>query len=253
MELTRSIPKSLRGAAPALPDRLELDSGPVPLTIRRNPRAKRMIMRLAPGAGGVSVTVPARAPVKTILAFIDRHRDWAASRVAAAPDRLTVAPGAELPFRGQPVRIVHEPARRLSHFETGGESEPARLHVGGEPQHLRRRVADFLKREARRDLEAAVQRHAAAVGLAPAAITLKDTTSRWGSCTRERRLAFSWRIVMAPPFVLDYLAAHEVAHFKEMNHGPDFWALCRTLCPEMDAGRDWLKRHGAGLHAIAFD
>ncbi len=82
---------------------------------------------------------------------------------------------------------------------------------------------------------------------------MKDTRSRWGSCSYEGNLSFSWRIVMAPPLVIDYLAAHEVAHLKEMNHGPDFWALCRKLCPQMDEAKGWLKRHGSMLHAIDFD
>ena len=98
----------------------------------------------------------------------------------------------------------------------------------------------------------AVARHARTVGIRPAGMALRDTVSRWGSCSSGRRLSFSWRIVMAPPAVLDYLAAHEVAHLREMNHGAGFWALCRDLCPATEEGRTWLKRHGASLHAIDF-
>ncbi|HDZ75651.1 MAG TPA: M48 family peptidase, partial [Aurantimonas coralicida] len=140
--------------------------------------------------------------------------------------------------------------RRASRFEM--VDDVTHLFVGGEPEHFSRRVVEALKREARHDLQARVDCHAATVGLRPRAMALKDTKSRWGSCTIDRRLAFSWRIVMAPPEVLDYLVAHEVAHFREMNHGPAFWALCRELCPNMDHGKTWLKRHGAGLHAISF-
>ena len=238
-------------AAEALPLRVELASGSVPLLIRRNPRAKRLIMRLAPGANGLSVTAPPRASTRSILDFIERHKGWADSRIARGAEPLLVADGAVLPFRGGDLTIQHERGRRSSRFEEreGGTV----LLVGGEPGHLPRRVMDALKREARRDLQGAVERHAATVGLKPKALTLKDTKSRWGSCTSDRKLAFSWRIVMAPPEVLDYLAAHEVAHFREMNHGPGFWALCRTLCPGMDHGRAWLKREGASLHAIRFE
>lgn len=246
-------PVARRIAAPAseaLPLEIELGTGRVPLVIRRNPRAKRLIMRLAPGAAGVSVTAPPRASARSILDFIERHKGWVESRIARGAEPVPVAPGAVLPFRGGGLTVLHEPGRRSARFD---EREGAAvLLVGGEPGHVARRVMDALKREARRDLQAAVERHAAAVGLAPKALTLKDTTSRWGSCTADRRLAFSWRIVMAPPDVLDYLAAHEVAHFREMNHGPAFWALCRTLCPGMDHGRAWLKREGASLHAIRF-
>jgi len=95
--------------------------------------------------------------------------------------------------------------------------------------------------------------HAKTVGKPVKSMTLKDTRSRWGSCSWDGKLSFSWRIVMAPPIVIDYLAAHEVAHLREMNHGPAFWALCRKLCPEMDEAKAWLKRHGSALHAIDFD
>ena len=243
-------PSRLKSRAPALPQVLHLAGASVPLVVRRHPRAKRMIMRLAPDAASVRITAPPRASVRAILDFIERHKGWADSRIRRADMPPAVADGALLPFRGGALRIVHEEGRRSARLELGG-GEP-RLHVGGDTAHLRRRVADALKRQARRDLQAAVERHAAAVGLAPAALSLKDTRSRWGSCTAGRRLSFSWRIVMAPPAVLDYLAAHEVAHFRQMNHGPAFWTLCRTLCPDTDAGRDWLKRHGASLHAIDF-
>ena len=243
--------RKLTPKAEALPLEVELDSGRVPLVIRRNPRAKRLIMRLTPGAAGLAVTAPPRASTRTILDFIERHKGWADSRISRGAEPVPVADGAVLPFRGGELIIVHEPGRRSSRFESreGGTV----LLVGGEPGHVPRRVMDALKREARRDLQAAVDRHAATVGLKPKAMTLKDTVSRWGSCTADRKLAFSWRIILAPPEVLDYLAAHEVAHFSEMNHGPGFWALCRSLCPGMDFGRAWLKREGASLHAIRFD
>ncbi|MBB4005256.1 M48 family metallopeptidase [Aurantimonas endophytica] len=233
-----------------VPDRLELAGGPLPVTVRRNPRAKRIILRLAPGGAGVVVTAPRSTPARTINEFLERHRGWVEGRLARIPASIAVVDGATLQLRGEAVSLVHRPDLRTSRFESGEAG--GRLLIGGDARHFARRVADALKREARRDLEASVARHAASVGLQPRAITLKDTRSRWGSCTADRRLAFSWRIVMAPPAVLDYLAAHEVAHFREMNHGPGFWALCRDLCPEMDFGRDWLKRHGAQLHAIDF-
>jgi predicted metal-dependent hydrolase len=246
------MPFLLRRAAPDLPvpDRLDLAAGSLPVMVRRNPRAKRMILRLAAGGTGVVVTAPRSASPRMIGEFLERHRGWVESRLSRVPPSVAVADGAVLKLRGEDIRLVHRPEQRASHFEQHADGH--RLLVGRDARHFVRRVADALKREARRDLEAAVGRHAAAVGLAPRAITLKDTRSRWGSCTADRRLAFSWRIVMAPPPVLDYLAAHEVAHFREMNHGPGFWTLCRDLCPGTDYGRDWLKRHGAQLHAIDF-
>ncbi|WP_279482772.1 SprT family zinc-dependent metalloprotease [Aureimonas sp. SK2] len=239
-----------RGAKPTLPETLVLGERTVRLDVREHPTARRIVMRLAPGGGALRITVPRRTPARTVLAFLERHRGWAEERLAGASGQIAVAPGILLPLRGRPWRLVHDPACRGSRLEEAGDE--GILRIGGEVPHLARRARDLLKREARRDLQAAVDRHAAAVGLLPRSLTLKDTVSRWGSCTADRRLAFSWRIVMAPPAVLDYLAAHEVAHFREMNHAPAFWALCRSLCPDMEAGRRWLKEEGPKLHAYDF-
>ena len=120
--------------------------------------------------------------------------------------------------------------------------------VAGERPHVPRRVADFLKREAHRDIEAAVARHARSIGVKPKRIAVRDTVSRWGSCSATGGLSFSWRLILAPPFVLDYLAAHEVAHLVHLNHSPKFWSLLRRACPETNRAEAWLKAHGANLH-----
>ena len=125
----------------------------------------------------------------------------------------------------------------------------AGVAVAGESAHVPRRIKDFLRRAALEDLEAAVARHTAALGIPARRITIRDTTSRWGSCSSQGHLNFSWRLILAPPLVLDYLAAHEVAHLKEMNHSHRFWALTHKLCPRTEEAEAWLKRHGAGLHA----
>jgi predicted metal-dependent hydrolase len=120
--------------------------------------------------------------------------------------------------------------------------------VPGQPEHVARRVTDFLKREARRDLEAAVERHLVTAKAAARRISIKDTKSRWGSCSANGTLSFSWRLILAPPFVLDYLAAHEVAHLRELNHSHRFWRLTHHLCRRTDEAEAWMKRHGPQLH-----
>ena len=122
------------------------------------------------------------------------------------------------------------------------------IAVCGEPPHLARRITEFLQAAARRNLTAAVARHALRLGRPSPPITIRDTQSRWGSCSSGGRLNFSWRLILAPPQVLDYLAAHEVAHLREMNHSARFWRLVRELCPGTDEAEAWLKRHGNGLH-----
>lgn len=126
--------------------------------------------------------------------------------------------------------------------------DPPLLVVAGEKPHLKRRLTDWLKAQAANDLTAAVERHCETLGVRYTRLTLKDTVSRWGSCSPSGALAFSWRLIFAPPFVLDYLAAHEVAHLKEMNHSVRFWRVCQKLCPKTEEAKAWLKAYGATLH-----
>jgi predicted metal-dependent hydrolase len=199
----------------------------------------------------LKLTVPRGLPKREIDAFLERQQGWLVTRLATYPADCGVKEGATIPLRGIEHRIMRSGSARGLTEANRDDGTPV-IMVGGLPEHLGRRLADFLKREARRDLEVAVRRHTARIGRSAATIRFKDTKSRWGSCTSEGVLSFSWRIVMAPPMVIDYLAAHEVAHLKEMNHGPRFWALCEELCPEMAEAKAWLKRHGGHLQAVDF-
>jgi predicted metal-dependent hydrolase len=238
-------------AVPPAQERTHVVAGrTLPLRVVENTRARRLTLRIDAG-GSLRITVPPGIAPGEVDRFLDRHTGWIAERIAKLPERPQVRPGIKIPIRGKPHRIVHEPGGRGS-AETGTEDGEPVLIVHGDRRHLPRRVADFLKREAKRDIEALVARHTATVGRRAKAVRFKDTTSRWGSCTSDGTLAFSWRIMMAPPMVIDYLVAHEVAHLKEMNHGPSFWKLCRELCPETDRCKAWLKRNGNALQAIGF-
>ena len=166
--------------------------------------------------------------------------------VARIPQKIGFEPGSLVPLRGVPHRVVHEPTGRGA-TRLGQGEEPA-IIVHGDVASVPGRVRRFLAAEASRDLAASVLRHTADLGIPARKVTLRDTRSRWGSCSSTGALSFSWRLIMAPPLVLDYLAAHEVAHLKEMNHSPRFWAVTRALCPRTDEAEAWLKRHGAGLH-----
>lgn len=219
----------------------------VSIKVRRNARAKRYTLRLSAAADGATVTIPARGSLREAKAFVHRHLDWLAGKLAPA-GAGGVAAGALVPVRGVPHRIRPAKAvRGLVKTAIDEDGAPA-LVVPGDPAHLARRIEAHLRALARADLGEAVARHAAAIGVRPKAIRLKDTTSRWGSASSSGTLSFSWRLAMAPPFVLDYLAAHEVAHLREMNHSDRFWALCRRLAPRTEEARDWLKAHGRSLH-----
>lgn len=224
----------------------------LPLRIVENDRAKRLTLRIDAGGRGLRVTIPPGLPQGEVDRFLDRHRGWLESRLAKVPERPSVRPGIKIPVRGVPHLIVHEPARRGTVSVMACAAGPS-LVVCGDRRHLPRRIADFLKREAKREIEALVARHTVAIGKRARQIRFKDTTSRWGSCTSDGNLSFSWRIMMAPPPVINYLVAHEVAHLKEMNHGPNFWKLCKELCPDTDRCKAWLKRNGNALQAIMFE
>lgn len=223
----------------------------VPLQVCEHARATRMTLRIEPGGRALKLTVPRGLPPKEIDSFMQRQQGWLMTKLAGYPVDRGLGEGGTIELRGvrHMIRRTGSP-RGVTEARMTGETPV--LLVGGLPEHLGRRIADFLKKEAKHDLEEAVRRHAARIGIRPAAVRFKDTRSRWGSCTSDRVLSFSWRIVMAPPVVIDYLAAHEVAHLKEMNHGPHFWRLCEELCPDMDDAKRWLKRHGNRLQAVDF-
>jgi predicted metal-dependent hydrolase len=245
-------PKTRKAAPPVKTERtVQVGERIMPLTIREHPQASRITLRIEPGGRALRLTVPKGLKMREIDSFLARHDGWLRVKLSkfAADDGLR--PGGRIFVRGVAHRIVHTGSLRGLTEVSQDCGEPV-IQVSGLEDHLRRRLAAFLKKEARADLETLVARHAAAVGKPVKSISMKDTRSRWGSCSWDGNLSFSWRIAMAPPFVIDYLAAHEVAHLREMNHGPGFWSLCSSLCPDMDEARHWLKQNGSQLHAIDF-
>jgi predicted metal-dependent hydrolase len=223
----------------------------LPLTIRPDKRARRMTLRIEPGGQALKLTVPHGLKEREIDDFLTRHHGWLMARIARFPKDSAVAEGRYIRIRGEAHRIERTGKLRGVTETVLVDGEPV-LRVGGSEDHLARRIRDFLKVEARKDLEVLARAHAATIGRRIAAIAIKDTKSRWGSCAHDGSLSFSWRIVMAPPHVIDYLAAHEVAHLAEMNHSPAFWAVCARLCPASEEAKRWLKRNGAMLHAYDF-
>lgn len=218
------------------------------IAVQRRPGLCRMTLRVSGATGEVRLNCPERIPFATIAAFARAHAGWVAARVGRVPDRVAFEPGATIPLRGVPHRILHRSKLRGRTQATLDAAGAPVIAVCGEPPHIARRITEFLQAEARRDLAAAVARHARSLDRPPSRIAIRDTRSRWGSCSSGGRLNFSWRLILAPPHVLDYLAAHEVAHLREMNHSARFWRLVRELCPGTDEAEAWLKRHGNDLH-----
>jgi predicted metal-dependent hydrolase len=220
------------------------------VALRRATTARRFTLRVRFAARDAVLTMPSRASLRDARAFAERHAAWIAARLDRLPATIPFVHGSIVPLRGVDHALIHLPERRGTVWiEERGDAETRyTLCVAGQAEHMHRRVQDHYKREARRDLEGAVARHSSALGLPPRGVGLRDPVSRWGSCSSSGSLNFSWRLIIAPPFVLDYLAAHEVAHLVHLDHSPRFWALARRLCPETDRAEAWLSAHGAHLH-----
>jgi predicted metal-dependent hydrolase len=228
-----------------LPDSIALPTGPAPVTWRRSARARRISLRIEPRAGGVVVTLPLRATAAAGHALLLSHAGWVAERLGRLPRPIRIEDGASLPIAGHDYRIRHRPGLRGGAWLEGEE-----LIVTGDPAFTARRVIDFLRAEARRRLAASAMQKAAQAGASVRRVVMKDTSSRWGSCTSDGTLMFSWRLVMAPTEVQDYVVAHEVAHLRHMDHSRAFWALTAQLTPYRRAASAWLAAHGAGLMRV---
>jgi predicted metal-dependent hydrolase len=216
--------------------------------LRRHRQARRYTLRIQAATREVVLTLPPRGSVKEAKAFAKKHGGWIAARLGRLPEVVAFEHGTVFPLRGVSHKIVHRRGvRGTAWTETDGNGRPL-LCVAGEAAHVARRVADYLKREARRDVEAASRRYAAKLGVPIRRIAVRDQVSRWGSCSTTGALSYSWRLILAPPYVLDYLAAHEVAHLIEMNHSPRFWRLVERLYPGLDRAKAWLDVHGTDLH-----
>jgi predicted metal-dependent hydrolase len=242
--------------------------------LRRSPRAKRFSLKVSHTERAAILTLPNRGRVEDASAFLARHADWLKRQLERLPEPVPFAEGSLIPLRGQmhrvrfagpkrhtqvvwtetpeyaqslPCSIIRpDMARDLSCFRV--DPRMPGLFVSGDFEHAPRRLHDWLRAEVRKDLAVCVEKHAQALTCSPKRLAIRDQATRWGSCSTSGTLSFSWRLIFAPPFVLDYVAAHEVAHLREMNHGPSFWRLVRDTVPNYNRAKNWLKTNGAELH-----
>jgi predicted metal-dependent hydrolase len=228
-----------------VPDWLRLGEPALSLRLRRHPRARRLVLRVPASGGDPVLTAPARTGLGEIRRFALAHEGWLRERLAARPDPVAIAPGSLIPVLGQPHRIAIGPRPAL-------DAAAGQLDLPGPEARLPAQAAAFLRERARLACREAVARHASRLGRPFGRISLRDPRTRWGSCSARGDLMFSWRLAMAPPDVLDYVAAHEVAHLVEMNHSGRFWAVLATLLPGFRAPRQWLRDEGGMLHRYLF-
>lgn len=237
---------------------LKVDGIAAPVEIRRHPRARRLTLRVSHAARAVVLTIPRHTDFREADRFLAKSVDWVRERLEGVPEPVPFADRAMVPLRGELHEVVFAgkvagaPVVRVVQ-QKDADGDAPRLIVSGAKEHAPRRLADWLAGEARRDLEMRVSAHATALGLKARRITLRDQKSRWGSCSSDGRLSFSWRLLLAPPLVLDYVAAHEVAHLAEMNHGPRFWKLVKQTMPRLEEAKLWLRIHGRTLYRYGMD
>ena len=213
----------------------------IPVTVA--PRARRLTLKVDPALGAVRMVVPPGAHPDELARFVARHADWVRTRLAAVPPPRPFVEGAVVPVLGRDHTIRSAATGPAPVWRRDGV-----LWVTGRPEHIGRRVRDHLVAEARRELAARSHAVAARVDRRVASVTVRDTATRWGSCSATGRLSYSWRLILAPEMVVDYVVAHEAAHLVELNHSPRFWAVVDTLTAHKAAAKSWLKANGAGLH-----
>ena len=216
--------------------------------VRRHRQARRYTLRIQAAAREVILTMPPRGSLREAKEFAQKHGGWIAARLHRLPRATPFADGTIVPLRGAAHRIEHRRGARGTVWTDIGENGESLLCVAGDAPHVNRRVSNFLRREALRDLEAASHRAAEQLGVTIKRISVRDQSSRWGSCSTTGVLSYSWRLILAPPFVLEYLAVHEVAHLIEMNHSPRFWRLVNRICSDSNRAKMWLDLHGTDLH-----
>jgi predicted metal-dependent hydrolase len=219
----------------------------ITVTLRRNSQAKRMIIRLSKDGTGVVVTMPPRLSRARAQLFVEQSKPWIARQLHAQVAAMPLGADATVPLRGIPHRVV---ATGQSRGVVEVDEESRTIRVPGSTQHITRRLADWLKAQAKADLTAASARYAAAMNTTIRRISVRDQRSRWGSCSAQGDLSYNWRLILAPDYVLNYVAAHEVAHRLHMNHGPKFWRLVLTHDPHAGRAKTWLKTNGRNLHTF---
>ncbi len=251
------------------------------LEVRRHPGARRLTLRISRTRRAVIVTIPVQCDLDEAGSFLNRHIDWVRERLDSLPCSVPFEHGVMIPLRGVPHRLAFAPTAStrlvtcspvsvsVSGADDSDSSDASlqstwpkicvpevcgpevcgpEIRVPGDSATASRRLRDWLFTQARRDLEISVALHAGKLGVKASRIAVRDQTSRWGSCSTTGVLSFSWRLVLAPNHVLDYVAAHEVAHLAEMNHGPRFWALVRQTSPNFAQAKTWLQVYGPDLH-----
>lgn len=224
---------------------VQIGSPPIDVHLRRSTRARRFSLRISNTSGVVSLTLPKRASARAALSFASDNEGWLRQNLQKRPEQVVPVFGGTILLDGTEVRL-QQGDRRSPVLENGI------LAVAGQEDALPARLRGYLKTRARNRFSVAAQGYAQQLGQEVSRISIRDTRSRWGSCTTDGNLMFSWRLAMAPIAVQNYVAAHEVCHLIEMNHSPAYWRLVEQIFPDYKSQRNWLKSNGGLLHRYVF-
>lgn len=244
----KSKPKTQRQSLqPLQPLYVEVQGKQVVVNLRRNARSRKLTLRMAREGSTAIMSLPLRVTRAEAQRFAEKSRDWIANQLSRQTTKVEIINDSEVLLRGEIHRVALTGNSRglVLHDVT-----TRTLHVPGHLPHVTRRLIEWLKQEAKRELKFATEKYAGLMAVEFASVSIRDQKSRWGSCSSSGALSYSWRLVLAPPYVLDYVAAHEVAHLREMNHGPGFWRLVLAHCPETRKAKDWLKMNSRELHRL---
>ena len=217
----------------------------ISVVLRRSKRSRRMSLRISRIKGLVTLSLPISCPIAQAKCFLMEKESWIRKNLVALPKNTPVCAGSQLLYQGKKFNIRMGDGKKV--MQVGSD-----LIVPGPQSVIASRAKVFLKFQARQALSAATDHYAEALGRSYGKLTLRDTISRWGSCSTRGNISYSWRLIMAPPDVLNYVCAHEVAHLVEMNHSANFWSVVEQIFPNYDHQRTWLKEHGEVLHSYQF-
>ena len=217
----------------------------IPLRLRYNTKAKRIILRVDQETGGAIITLPPHSSKTEALSLVNERVDWIVDKIKGLPPKITLTDGQSLTLMGQLITIRHRPDLKMGVQLIGSE-----MITSGKIEHLHRRIVDWLKKYTKEIIAPRAHNMASQLECKINRISIRDTKSRWGSCSSQGNLSFCWRLIMTPEWVLNYVIAHEVSHLKHMDHGPEFWQIVGTFGVKPKQARIWLNQHGRVLQRI---
>ncbi|MGV6800574.1 MAG: M48 family metallopeptidase [bacterium] len=227
------------------PETLQIEGREIPLKLRINRRAKRVILKVDNLHPAVLLTVPSKRQISTGLRFIEERYHWIAGQLLAGPQPHPFCPDQELEIMGKKYRLTHVEGRHAARFHPNAQE----IIVGGERQFFNRRMIDFLRKFARSEFEKTLSYYCHKLGKDYHRLTIRDGKTSWGSCSSDAGITLSWRLILAPVYVCHYVIAHEVAHLVHLDHSAQFWAVVQSLYKDYPQAQQWLKKNGGQLHA----